>query len=251
MAAMHAVQERTRTVHASQRAQVQSLAALGVRPASGRGKPGHIAVTLIALLSVPLVLVWLAPANPLLWGVLPLAVLLVDFLSGLVHWLFDNRIRPGTGLVGRIAVNFLDHHVHPRRSADVGFAATTWRVALYVSLPLLAAALLVTPGGWAQAWLFWLGALSLVVAQTHKEAHKRQPAAMVRWLQRWHLSLSPGAHRRHHRHHEQAYCVFTGWWNPLLDRIGFWRALERVVDFRPGRRRASPRGGNPTASSER
>ena len=80
--------------------------------------------------------------------------------------------------------------------------------------------------------MFWLGALSLVVAQTHKEAHRYRPAAVVQWLQRWHISLPPTAHRRHHRDHAQAYCVFTGWWNPLLDRTGFWRRLERLLDAR-------------------
>ena len=216
-----------------QRAHLRTLAGRGVHVASGRGEPCQLLITFTALLSAPLILIWLAPANRSLWWVLPLAVLVVDFLSGVVHWLFDTRVQPGTSLLGRAAVNFLDHHVHPRRSAEVGFAATTWRVAMYLSLPLMVTALLL-PADWTQAWLFWLGALSLVVAQTHKEAHKQRPLVFVRVLQRCHLSLPPYAHQRHHRHHEQAYCVFTGWWNPLLDEIGFWRKLERALERRAG-----------------
>jgi ubiquitin-conjugating enzyme E2 variant len=176
-------------------------------------------------------LVWLGSRNAAIWWVLPLALLAVDFLSGLVHWLFDTRVAPGNGFLGRIAVNFLDHHVHPTRTVEVGFAATSWRVALYLSLPLLLTALLM-PVGTGQAWTFWIAVLGLVVAQCHKEAHKRRPSAPARLLQRLGLAVRPADHRRHHRNHEQAYCVFTGWCNPLLDRTGFWRGLERLTGAR-------------------
>jgi hypothetical protein len=207
---------------------LQALARHGVLVAAGRGSAWQRTATGAAALAIPLVLLVIAPANPALWWVLPLAVLVVDLLSGVVHWLFDTHISPGPGRLGPAAVNFLDHHVNPTRSAEVGFAATSWRVAIWVTGPLLALALVLPPGQ-GQAWAFWLGALALVVAQAHKEAHKRRPAAAVRWLQRWHLCLPPGAHRQHHRDHGRAFCVFTGWCNPLLDRLQVWRRLDRLI----------------------
>lgn len=209
-----------------QQEMLERLSAAGVSVAAGSGSVWQRALTWGALIACGAVLVRVAPANPAVWWVLPLAMVLADFLSGVVHWWFDTRVRPGPGLLGRVAINFLDHHVHPGRSAATGFAATSWRVAVFVTAPLLVCAVAAPPGA-GQAWLLWLAVLSLVIAQTHKEAHKRRPAALVRWLQRWHLCLPPEAHRRHHRNHRLAYCVFTGWWNPLLDRMGFWERLDR------------------------
>lgn len=211
-----------------QRRRLRELAGQGVDVARGGGTRWQQAVTWGAVATAVAVLAHLAPVNPSLWWVLPATVLLADLLSGVVHWLFDTRIQPGPGWLGRAAVNFLDHHVNPSRSARTGFAATSWRVALVVTLPLLALALVLPPGA-AQAWAFWIAVLSLVIAQAHKEAHKPRPAAPIRWLQRCRLLLPPAAHRVHHRDHRRAYCVFTGWWNPLLDRLGLWRWLDRVL----------------------
>ncbi|MFU8816222.1 MAG: fatty acid desaturase CarF family protein [Pseudomonadales bacterium] len=212
---------------AADRERIRRLTSGGAPVAEGRGAPAELAACWAAVVVAVAALCWLGWRNPAIWWVLPLALLVLDFLSGLVHWLFDTRIPAGDGLLGRIAVNFLDHHVNPTRTAEVGFAATSWRVAVYVSLPLLGLALLL-PAGAGQAWLYWMGALSLLVAQAHKVAHKRQPGRLARVLQRLHLSLSPRSHRQHHRDHGRAYCVFTGWCNPLLDRSGFWRWLERI-----------------------
>lgn len=220
-----------------QQATLERLSAEGVAVAQGYGTWWQRTLTWGAVLACIAVLARLAPANPAVWWVLPLALLLADFLSGVVHWLFDTRIQPGPGLLGRAAINFLDHHVHPGRSAATGFAATSWRVALFVTAPLLAATLAV-PAGAGQAWLLWLAVLSLVIAQAHKEAHKPRPVALVRWLQRWHLCLPPDAHRRHHRDHRRDYCVFTGWCNPLLDRFGFWDRLDRECQAGAVRARA-------------
>lgn len=230
---------------AADRERIRLLAARGVVVAQGRGAAAEIAVCWAAAMAAGVSLVGLGWHNASIWWLCPVVVVALDFLSGLVHWLFDTRVAPGEGLLGRIAVNFLDHHVHPTRTAEVGFAATSWRVALYVSLPLLAAAWLL-PAGAVQAWGCWLGALSLVVAQTHKAAHMRRPPGLVRALQWLHLALPAHAHRLHHRDHGRAYCVFTGWCNPLLDRTGFWRVLDSAI-ARIGERMAeqgSRRGSN-------
>lgn len=214
------------TVPVADHERLRLLAARGIAVATGRGTPLQRAISWSALVLAGTLLPWLGARNPTIFWILPLVMVTVDFLSGLVHWLFDTRIPPGPGLLGRAAVNFLDHHVQPARTAEVGFAATAWRVALCVSLPLLLVALWL-PVGAAQAWAYWLGALSLVVAQAHKQAHRRRPGRLARILQRLHLSLPPVAHRAHHRDHRRAYCVFTGWCNPLLDRVDFWRCLAR------------------------
>jgi len=125
-----------------QQEMLERLSADGVVVAAGSGSIWQRALTWGAVIACGAVLVRVAPANPAVWWVLPLAMVLADFLSGVVHWLFDTRVRPGPGLLGRVAINFLDHHVHPGRSAATGFAATSWRVAVFVTAPLLACAAL-------------------------------------------------------------------------------------------------------------
>ena len=97
-----------------------------------------------------------------------------------------------------------------------------------MSLPVLQRALESHPGGYAFACA--LIGYAAAANQLHRWAHMEAPARPVRWLQRSGLVLSPRRHARHHRApRTSAYCISTGWLNPLLDRSGCWRALERAV----------------------
>ena len=71
--------------------------------------------------------------------------------------------------------------------------------------------------------------LALVATnQFHSWAHSASPPRIVRRLQSWGLILTPKAHARHHRgNHDRAYCVTSGWLNPLIDRTRFFERLER------------------------
>jgi ubiquitin-conjugating enzyme E2 variant len=66
--------------------------------------------------------------------------------------------------------------------------------------------------------------------QIHQWAHRPDPPRPVRALQRSGILLSLRRHASHHRApFLDRYCITTGWMNPLLDRFGFWRALERGI----------------------
>jgi len=65
----------------------------------------------------------------------------------------------------------------------------------------------------------------------HRWAHVETPPRAIQLLQKGGLVLSPAQHAVHHQQsHDRAYCVTSGWLNPLLDRAGFFRALDRGVD---------------------
>jgi ubiquitin-conjugating enzyme E2 variant len=52
----------------------------------------------------------------------------------------------------------------------------------------------------------------------------------VRWLQEAHLILPRHHHRTHHvAPHETYFCITTGWLNLPLERIRFWKSIERLV----------------------
>ena len=160
---------------------------------------------------------------------LPIVVVLIDFLSGFIHWLFDNRIKPGPTFFGRMAVDFLDHHVRPQRTVEVSFVVSASRPAMFVTLPLVSLACVID-GAVLSGLIFWTGALAMFIPQTHKCAHRDDCSLPLHLLQTSRIMLHPESHRQHHFDNARAYCVFTGWLNPMLDAGGFWRFMDRVFD---------------------
>ena len=91
-------------------------------------------------------------------------------------------------------------------------------------------------GSWALGALTWqLGVVMSLVAVTneiHNWAHrpKRMNGPMITFLQRNGILQSSRHHARHHRGATDThYCILTNYLNPVLDRVGLWRFLERVL----------------------
>jgi ubiquitin-conjugating enzyme E2 variant len=65
----------------------------------------------------------------------------------------------------------------------------------------------------------------------HRWAHAGTDVhPLVRWLQDRGIVLSPEHHARHHAGTcDRAYCITTGWMNPLLERVCFFPLLERLL----------------------
>lgn len=181
-----------------------------------------------------------------LWGselqAPPLAVLAVaaggafaaDFVSGIVHWIADTWGQETMPVFGRRFLRpFRVHHVNPddflrRRFLDVnGDVAmlTAPILALAHGLPMRGAT-----GQLLAAGVAGFCATILPTNQVHQWAHQSAPPRWVARLQRLGLILSRPAHLRHHRApHAANYCIATGWCNPFLERIQFFRRLERAV----------------------
>ncbi|MEL7784060.1 fatty acid desaturase CarF family protein [Citromicrobium bathyomarinum] len=156
--------------------------------------------------------------------------LLADFLSGLVHWAEDRfgRGREHWPLIGPLvfAPNLL-HHERPldfTRASFVGRNWTTWIVANAIALLLLLAF-------GPQWWLLsgWIG--GMMANEVHAWSHK--PEMTPEWakpLQRLGLIGFRWHHGLHHwAPHDRRYCILTTWLNPVLDRVRFWRGLERLL----------------------
>ena len=155
--------------------------------------------------------------------------LVVDWISGFVHWLEDSYGHPFARFTGRrVTIPNLIHHARPR-----AFIQNSW----YTSSELLLFTCLAVM---AIAWLF--GRLSPMVVfgaflgananQVHKWSHRspRENGWLVAALQRLHVIQSPSHHQQHHMGMKNShYCVLTDILNPILDGIGFWRALEFAI----------------------
>ncbi len=173
--------------------------------------------------------------------------LLVDLVTGLVHWACDTWGDEDVPVLGPGLIHsFREHHVDPRAMLAHDAVFVNRETALTGLFGLSIAAL---PGvaDLLEAHAFLYAALvssmgyGAFANQLHYWAHQPTPPMPVRALQRIRLVLSPEAHARHHAApNTRAYCISTGWLNPLLDAVGFWRGLERVVSGLTG---AVPRRG--------
>jgi ubiquitin-conjugating enzyme E2 variant len=164
-----------------------------------------------------------------------------DLATGVVHWLCDRFGSEATPLLGRYLIAaFREHHRDPQAITRHGFLERSGSNALgaaaglALAQPALAA---LAPGPAAAFAVGALVAFGLLVAFTneiHLQAHRARRSRAVAWLQRLHLVLPPAAHARHHHGgHDRAYCIATGWSNPLLDRLRLFERLERRLRGRP------------------
>jgi hypothetical protein len=166
--------------------------------------------------------------------------LLADFLAGSVHWIADRFFDPATPLLGPMWIApFREHHEDALGITRHDFFEVSGNNAL-LATPLVAfLATRPTPAGSLSQFLFVLGAsltLALFVTnQFHSWSHSPSPPRFVRHLHSWGLILTPRRHARHHcDDYDRAYCVTSGWLNPLLDRVRFFQRLERLIDASRG-----------------
>ena len=160
---------------------------------------------------------------------------LADLLAGIVHWIADRFFEPDTPLLGPMLIApFREHHEDPLSITRHDFFEVSGNNAL-VTLPLVLAipSLPVQHGTLAHGVASFGLSLTLALFLTnhfHAWAHAPSPPRAIRLLQRSRLVLRPESHSRHHRGpHDRAYCVTSGWLNPLLDRSRVFERLERWI----------------------
>ena len=156
-------------------------------------------------------------------------LLVVDWISGFVHWFEDSYGNPATPFIGRrITKPNLLHHFKPR-----ALLANSWYASSELLLVACAVALLVA---WGLGRLSPMVVLAAVFGananEVHKWSHRSQAenGPVVVALQRLGLVQTPRHHLQHHLDGKDShYCVLTNLLNPVLDGCRFWRGLERVL----------------------
>jgi len=195
-------------------------------------------------------LLWFAPsmALPLLWmpAILLGGLFLGDFASGLLHWAMDTWFDEAT--LGRAVLIAREHHSHPHHILGYGFlesAALGSAPSAALFGPMMVSTAVAGAGplsyGLMMLWTI-LAACMLFATSFHNLGHHYARARSLRWLQRIGLLMTPVYHGVHHRPPQMVrYCVITGWANPVCDRLGVWRVLERIIGALTG---AEPRRDN-------
>jgi ubiquitin-conjugating enzyme E2 variant len=151
---------------------------------------------------------------------------LSDLVAGLVHWFCDTFFEADTPGIGPpIIAPFREHHRDPLAMTRRSFLEVN-RTNYVAVLPVLALVVWLgdpVPAGAAAVavagTLFFAAGIALT-NQFHQWAHARHAPRIARWLQRARLAIDPAHHIRHHASGGVcAFCVTTGWWNPLLDAL--------------------------------
>lgn len=156
-------------------------------------------------------------------------ILAADLMGGIFHWAEDSYGSGSTPVWGRLFVTPNIHH-HAKPSAMMH---KHW---LPNNAPLFGVSALILLLAWAFDRLTWQVVVFAVIGGLNQQAHRFAHTPMLRLprivllLRRMHLLQDARHHWCHHRPpHRTHFCVMTPWLNPVLDRIGFWRALERTL----------------------
>ena len=138
--------------------------------------------------------------------------------------------------------NFQVHHDVPYPAADTDFDLVT-QIARPVyagvgGLLVLGYGLGVTIPAYLQRCLVIFLALAPAANHVHIWAHARTRnlirSPVYRFMQDWHLVLNPDVHRKHHEEYDCNFCLFTGWANPVVNRLAvLLRRLDVIVQEPP------------------
>ena len=179
---------------------------------------------------MPIDLAMLVPQGPW-WLVLVQAVgvyLLVDFISGVIHWSEDRYGSETTPFIGNAIRKNILHHHRPRHITRI----TLWEAAsptFFIALSIFGLGTLLGFFGWQ---LLLLTLLGMNVNTVHRWAHStpRELPWFIRTLQNLRIIQTPKHHSIHHGLPRVThYCAFTNWMNPVLEKIRFWRGVEWCI----------------------
>ena len=187
----------------------------------------------IRMLKCPSLSGWWTPLAALV------GMLLSDFISGFVHWMFDTWGSVDTPVVGKLAIRtFRHHHVDAKAITRHDFIETNGHNISLTTIYGLVGLLFVIPN-LANATLFdvfvvqsllWASLFTGFTSQIHKWAHQDEPPRIIKMMQRARLILDPKHHDIHHTApYARNYCITVGWMNGPLRTVRFFETLEWVI----------------------
>jgi len=223
----------------SQRKQNAALLASQYTTGKRAGEIICVSVYLVFLIINGYNLLLLRDSVGFFWGLVfsscILSMTLADLFSGLVHWGADTWGTLETPFVGKTFIrSFREHHVDPFKITCHDIIETNGDNCMAAAIPLCILAFSkIEPTATDVFVVSFLTTLCIWVSLTnqfHKWAHTIKPPKIVALLQDYRIILSRKNHQvHHHTPFDRYYCITTGWLNPILGAIGFWKRLENAI----------------------
>jgi plasmanylethanolamine desaturase len=157
------------------------------------------------------------------FGLAVCAYAVADFLSGVVHFLFDTVGSPDTPVIGKKFIKpFRDHHDDPFAMTRGDFVAVN-ADNFFVCLPAVAPAVAFLDVGdhpYIASFLLAVMAPVLMTNQIHKWTHVPRAPRIIRALQARGIVLSIDHHDVHHSEpRDRNYCITWGAMDRLLNAL--------------------------------
>lgn len=151
------------------------------------------------------------------------AVLVADFVNGVVHLAMDHASGYGCA-IGPFVANFHMHHripVYRRRNLFLVYfresGSKFWLVAYLVAVVWWSPSLLKESPALAHFFV-WVACLSSWAEVSHYMCHTTN-SGIQGWLARVGVVLSKSHHSRHHAEDNLNYAFLNGWSDPVINRI--------------------------------
>ncbi len=157
-------------------------------------------------------------------------ILLVDFITGLVHWLEDSYWSSETPILGKWIIEpNLAHHRNGQDFLKKSWFASSWDL-LLIGIAIIAVSYYFDYLTWE---VIAFSAIIINANQIHKWAHitryENKPK-IIGILQQLYILQRTDHHGKHHRKpNDSHFCTVTNLLNPILDGINFWRGLEFIL----------------------
>ena len=161
--------------------------------------------------------------------------LFADFIMAKYHWFKDSYCSPSTPIIGKFMIQKSRiHHIKPRYILEVSDAKILSESTFWTSLWTIPLVFIFRKFRIFFATLFSFISINDV---SHKYAHmddlERPLWATI--LQKFRLFQSYEEHHLHHiEPHDSNYAPITPWINPILEKINYWRRLEKLIELSIG-----------------
>ena len=166
-----------------------------------------------------------------------IAWLLADFVTGLIHWIEDKYMDAVTlkFWARDIAADNDLHHSKPTAMLLNSYW-DNMRSGAIIGWPIAAMLFWIDAPLWLSMMPFFAAFGNLVHRFSHTPVD--QLPRWIRGMQEFGLFISHQQHDAHHRSMKRLipkhlagykFCPMTDWVNPILDRVEFWKSLERIL----------------------
>lgn len=155
--------------------------------------------------------------------------IITDFISGVIHWFFDNYVSMENKTWGSLAKPFQEHHILPKKITTHSIFKVCNSSSIIGSFILLINLFIKNPS--INLFLITSSFLLTITNYIHKLSHIYPIPFYLKILQNLRIILPWEEHHKHHiKPFNKCYCITNGICNKFLDKYGFWFHLEKILE---------------------